>query len=37
MTGIGLMLVVAVLALAVLAGVIALGVRIGTRPPNKEK
>ena len=37
MTGMGLMLVLALLALAILVGVIALGVRIGTRPPNKEK
>ena len=41
MIGMALMLVLAVLGtivgLAVLVGVIALGVRIGTRPLNKEK
>jgi hypothetical protein len=37
MTGMAIMFVLALLGLAVLVGVIALGVRIGTRPPNKEK
>ena len=37
MTGMALMLVLGLLGLAVLVGVIALGVRIGTRPLNKEK
>jgi hypothetical protein len=37
MNGMALMLVLGLLGLAVLVGVIALGVRIGTRPLNKEK
>ena len=37
MIGMALMLVLGLLGLAVLVGVIALGVRIGTRPLNKEK
>jgi hypothetical protein len=37
MTGMVLMFVLGLFGLVVLVGAIALGVRIGTRPLNKEK